>query len=209
MPLGQRFFAELQPGAHRRADAGEHRVRRAAREAQALPYPLTGSVRDEVFTRRGGMYFGIAHLLDYPVALRPHAVPLRRLQRRPLRQPQRRFPEGGQRARAVALVLDGDLVRAGQQRAGQTELAVRTTRRGSGYERARRSGAISSADTEPSSSRRELYASVFELADAARRARAARGGAAASGCRARRSRRKLTTEWFARRVDERYRRCLK
>ncbi|WP_018607511.1 DUF1615 domain-containing protein [Uliginosibacterium gangwonense] len=34
--------------------------------SQPYPYPIKGSLRKEVFTRHGGVYFGIAHLLQYP-----------------------------------------------------------------------------------------------------------------------------------------------
>ena len=67
VPLGERLFGSLNPV----RTGGPMQVSIAYAERHAVdkryPYPMPGSVRDEVFTRRGGMYFGIAHLLDYPV----------------------------------------------------------------------------------------------------------------------------------------------
>src|SRR6187401_2487618 len=66
VPLGSRFLEDRNPV----RTGGPMQVGAAfAREHAKLkkyPYPIVESIRDEVFTRRGGMYFGIAHLLDYP-----------------------------------------------------------------------------------------------------------------------------------------------
>src|SRR5690606_13787208 len=37
----------------------------AQAHAQGYPYPVERSIRDEVFSRRGGVYFGTLHLLGY------------------------------------------------------------------------------------------------------------------------------------------------
>src|SRR5689334_23835824 len=66
VPLGRTFFAEQNPV--RTGGPMQVSVAFAVAHAKAKRYPYTvvESIRDEVFTRRGGMYFGIAHLLDYP-----------------------------------------------------------------------------------------------------------------------------------------------
>ncbi len=65
VPLGKQLFSGLNP-VHTAGPmqvsidfAGEHA------KLRPYPYDLKDSLRHELFTRRGGMYFGIAHLLDY------------------------------------------------------------------------------------------------------------------------------------------------
>ena len=66
VPLGRRLFEGYNPV----RTAGPMQVSVAFAEAHArerkYPFPMPGSLRDELFTRRGGLYFGAAHLLDYP-----------------------------------------------------------------------------------------------------------------------------------------------
>jgi hypothetical protein len=65
VPLGRTFFADRNPV----RTAGPMQVSVSFAEsvvaARPYPYPMSGSVRKEVFTRRGGLYFGVAHLLDF------------------------------------------------------------------------------------------------------------------------------------------------
>ncbi|MEG3194254.1 DUF1615 family protein, partial [Lysobacter sp. D1-1-M9] len=63
VPLGGRLFDGFNPV----ETGGPMQVSIPFAEANAdrYPYPVHASIRHEVFTRRGGMYFGIAHLLGY------------------------------------------------------------------------------------------------------------------------------------------------
>ena len=65
VPLGRRLLADYNPV--RTGGPMQVSIDFAERHVGApYPYRMAGSVRDEVFTRRGGLYFGVAHLLDYP-----------------------------------------------------------------------------------------------------------------------------------------------
>lgn len=67
-PMGALLFARLNP--IRTGGPMQVSIAFAERHAKERDYPYTmaGSIRDEVFTRRGGLYFGTAHLLDYPAS---------------------------------------------------------------------------------------------------------------------------------------------
>ncbi len=86
VPLGQVLFGNFNPV--KTGGPMQVAIAFAEKHAEDYPYPVDGSIRREVFTRRGGMYFGIAHLPGLPGELHPVAVPLCRLQRRLVRQPQ-------------------------------------------------------------------------------------------------------------------------
>lgn len=208
VPLGRTFFADDNPV----RTGGPMQVSVAFAQAQVqqrrYPYALKDSVRREVFTRRGGLYFGAAHLLDY-------AAPYDRLLYRYADFNAGRWASrnaGFQAAVALAsglpVVPDGDLLPRGGGRAiGETERAA--------YALAGRIGLTESAirrDLErgdgPGFEATALYQRVFAHAEKLDRRVLPRALLPRIDLKSPKFTRPLTTEWFAQRVDERHRRCL-
>ena len=210
VPMGTRLFAKHNPV----RTGGPMQVSISFAEshsaAHPYPFPAAGSIRREVFTRRGGMYFGIAHLLGYEA---PYPEPLYRFADFNAGRYSSRnaaFQNALARLSGIPLVLDGDLLPPGAPRdgpPGETERAALAAshRLGLGEAAIRRD---LERGEEPAFERTRLYARVFEQADQSGGRRVPRAVVPTITLKSPKFTRKLTTEWFARRVDERYRRCL-
>ena len=209
VPMGQRLFVNYNPV----RTGGPMQVsidfaERHARE-KPYPYPLAGSVRDEVFTRRGGMYFGMAHLLDYPAAYDQPVYRYADFNAGLYASRNAAFQNAVSVASGIPLELDGDLVREGADldKPGHTELAVRVIARrldlsDSAVRRALEQG--NKADFDDT----RLYKQVFEMAERAERRPLPRALIPRIQLSSPKITRTLTTEWFARRVEDRHQRCM-
>ena len=204
VPLGGRLFGDLNPV----RTGGPMQVGIAFAESQVktkpYPYPLTDGVRREVFTRRGGLYFGIAHLLDYPVSYDSMLYRFADFNAGHYASRNAAFQQAVSVLSNTRLAIDGDLLREGSSEPSQTELAVRRLGTGFGERQIRRD---LERGTGHDFEETELYRKVFELAD--RPGPAPRALVPQIRLQSVKLSRKLTTEWFARRVDDRYRRCLR
>jgi len=207
VPLGERLFGDLNPI----RTGGPMQVGIAFAEKyvaeKRYPYPYEGNLRDEVFTRRGGVYFGTAHLLDYAV---PYDAMLYRFAD---------FNAGHYASRNVAfqnavniasktrLALDGDLLIPGSRLPSNTELAVR---RLAGPLELSEGQIRSDLEREDDASfdGTRLYKRLFALAERGRTDALPRAMLPQIRLESPKITRELTTEWFAHRVDERYQRCL-
>jgi hypothetical protein len=212
VPLAKRFLADRNPV----RTGGPMQVSVTFAKSHAAtkpyPYPVADSIREEVFTRRGGVYFGIAHLLDYPAAYDDPLYRFADFNAGRYASRNAAFQKAVTLVSGIPLDLDGDLVRydRGKPAAepGSTELAVRTlaTRLDSSPDRIRRDlelGRVREFE------RSALYTRLFELADRVNAAPVPRAVVPRISLRSAKITRKLTTEWFATRVATRYRACLK
>jgi hypothetical protein len=207
VPLGERLFGGWNPV----RTGGPMQVSIAFAEKQAkekqYPYPVERNIRSEVFTRRGGLFFGIAHLLAYPA---PYDEMLYRFADFNAGQYASRNAAFQNAVNIVSnkrLALDGDLLIEGADRPSNTELAIRTI-----GELGLTDAQIRSALEQGGKSefeRTPLYTRVLVLADKAPPGRPVpRAIVPRIRLEGPKITRDLTTDWFARRVDERYRRCL-
>ena len=180
----------------------------AEQQARDYPYTVDGSIRREVFTRRGGMYFGIAHLLGYPVSYEQPLYRFADFNAGWYASRNAAFQAAVSRASGTRLALDGDLIRYGSIMPGTTELAVRSL----GKKLDMRNPSIRSQleqgdrlDFEQTT----LYQRVFALAEKAEGKPLPRAILPGIVLKSPKITRNLTTAWFAKRVDERYQRCMK
>jgi hypothetical protein len=211
VPLGQRLFAGLNPV--RTGGPMQVSVAFAEQDEQRdrYPYPVEVSIRREVFTRRGGMYFGIAHLLDYPAPYDAHLYRFADFNAGRWASRNAAFQHAVSRASGIPLVLDGDLIRRGSAgrnaTPGNTELAVRVLGDRIDASDAAIRRALEAGDG-PELERTTVYERVFELADRNEGRPLPRARVPDIALKGPKIARKLTTRWFAERVDTRYRRCL-
>ncbi len=210
LPMGSgRLLAGLNPV--RTAGPMQVSIDFAQRHARGYPYTTEGSIRHEVFTRRGGLYFGIKHLLDYPVDYPKPIYRFADFNAGWYASRNAAFQQAAAIASGMKLVRDGDLLVPGasMDRPGATESALRSI-----DVRLNMDAAAIRADLEKGRraafAETALYRSVFAIADAA--------GAGNPVPRARipdialespKITRKLTTAWFAGRVDARWNACMK
>ena len=205
VPMGKSLFGGLNP-VHTGGPM-QVSIEFAEQHAKAYPYPVDGSIRHEVFTRRGGMYFGIAHLLGYPVSYPQPLYRFADFNAGWYASRNAAFQNAVSRASGIPLALDGDLVNYGSIMPGSTEVAVRSL----GKQLGMRNTTIRDQLEEGKSLAFEnssLYQRVFALADQAEGRPLPRQVLPGIVLQSPKITRKLTTAWFVKRVDERYQRCM-
>ena len=207
IPLGRRLLAKGNPvhtGGPMQVSIGF--AQNYARKHE-YPWGEVASVRREVFTRRGGMYYGIAHLLAYPVNYDRKLYRFADFNAGFYASRNAAFQQAVTRVSGIDFPWDGDLVIHGSRKVGATEAAVRAMawqlemdekqirrdlKKGRG------------ADFDKTA----LWQRTFELADRLEREPLPRARLPSIRLKSPKITRKLTTSWFAKRVDSRYRRCM-
>jgi len=207
VPLGRTFFEDRNPV----RTAGPMQVSvayaRAHAQAKPYPYPVMETMRDEVFTRRGGMYFGIAHLLDYPAGYDRYLYRYADYNAGHYASRNAAFQAALAKVSDTRVALDGDLVVPKSTVVGETESAARSIAARlamSDAEIRRDLEAESRQDFEATA----IYRRVFELADARNGKPMPRAVVPAIELQSPKFTRRFTTQGFAERVVQRHRLCL-
>ena len=180
----------------------------AEQQVNQRPYPYAygGSVRHEVFSRRGGLYFGIAHLLKYPNGYPRHLYRFADFNAGHYASRNAAFQSAVTLATGTKLVRDGDLVLHGRDEAGATERALQSISSDLGLTTQEiRADLERSTRDEFQYSR--LYRELYALAERRSGRELPRAAMPQIALESPKITRKLTTEWFATRVEKRYRAC--
>ena len=205
VPMGQKLFGSLNP-VHTGGPM-QVSIAFAEKHTDGYPWKIDGTVRQEVFSLRGGLWFGTYHLLNYPVS---YSEPLYRFADFNAGWYASRnaaFQSALSRASGVKLALDGDLIVYGSSEAGTTELAVRKLSAKLGMNNSDIRRQLEKGDSL-AFEKTDLYQKVFTLAEQKSGKALPRAILPGVQLESPKITRNLTTAWFAKRVDERRARCM-
>jgi hypothetical protein len=205
VPLGKSLFGNLNP-VHTGGPM-QVSIAFAQKLARDYPYPVAGSIRQEVFTRRGGMYFGIAHLLGYPVDYTQSLYRFADFNAGWYASRNAAFQNAVSQLSGIPLALDGDLTVPGSYALGSTERAARALGKQLDLsDNAIRNQLLKGDRLEFDQT--DLYRKVFAMADRQQGKPLPRAVLPGITLQSPKITRTLTTAWFAKRVDERRQRCM-
>ncbi|HEX3913653.1 MAG TPA: DUF1615 domain-containing protein [Steroidobacteraceae bacterium] len=208
VPLGRTLFAQRNPIRTR----GPMQVNVAFAEqfsaATPYPYPLHTSIADELFSRRGSLYFGIAHLLDYRAPYDRFLYRFADFNAGQYASRNAAFQKALGMVSGAKLVADGALLPHDPDGGpGATELAARSIGARLKISDSGIHGALTGAKSRTFETT-ELYQRVFTLADQRAGRSLPRAWVPEIKLTGPKITRNLTTDWYAHRVDGRFRRCL-
>lgn len=205
-PLGRELFGSLNP-VHTGGPM-QVSVDFAEKHADNYPYPIDGSIRHEVFTRRGGLFFGIAHLLGYPANYDEPIYRFADFNAGWYASRNAAFQAAVTQLSGIPLALDGDLIIPGSRQAGQTELAVRTLKRQLDMDDGEIRDALEKEDSLEFE-RTALYEKIYSLALQQEGQPIPYARLPGIKLESPKITRNLTTAWFAKRVDDRWQQCMR
>lgn len=205
VPMGQKLFGSLNP-VHTGGPM-QVSIAFAEKHTDGYPWKIDGTVRQEVFSLRGGLWFGTYHLLNYPAS---YSAPLYRFADFNAGWYASRnaaFQDAVSRASGVKLALDGDLIAYGSSAAGKTEMAVRKLSGKLGMSDSDIRRQLEKSDSQ-SFEKTKLYQQVYALAEQKSGKTLPREMLPGIQLESPKITRNLTTAWFAKRVDDRRARCM-
>ncbi|MEL3928533.1 DUF1615 domain-containing protein [Aeromonas enteropelogenes] len=206
LPMGKRLFGNLNPV----RTGGPMQVSIAFAEANArgYPYPVKDSIRHEVFTRRGGIWFGTKHIFGYPADYPDTLYRFADFNAGWYASRNAAFQAAVSRLSGKSLALDGDLIRYNSDKPGNTELAVYTLASRVNMSKKAISQSLRLGDSSDFA-KSDLYHRVFALADKQAGKRLPRAILPGIQLKSPKITRNLTTAWFAKRVDDREQACVR
>jgi len=208
VPMGQRLFGRFNP--IHTGGPMQVRIDFAARHARGYPYPIDGSIRREVFSRRGGLYFGVKHLLGYPADYPAMRYRFADFNAGWYASRNAAFQRAVGIASGTRVAGDGDLLEPGASMAspGATEQALRSLGGRLGMDATAIRADLQRGE-QAGFAKTALYRQVFAIADAKGNGKPVpRAALPDIALASPKITRKLTTAWFAGRVEARWKACM-